>query len=258
MYKVQSYQVAQGINIKMVRAKLNYTLLFAEADELFYQINDYQYLSIFQFGIVSFFNVSDTEIKTIKHQIKNFGRGHVKDSLTEDIVVKITPNLLKVSFNAVELPSLEDEMIRLVMLHTSQSVALDRYSEITEALLNEANVHSEELERSGRLKISSKNLKKFIGKTLNLKNRISENLYIFDSPDVTWEDEQLATLDYHLKQTFDLKNRYFAIEKRITIIKENLELFKGIWDHRESSTLEWIIIILIVIEVIDMFVLKFF
>merc|ERR1711974_121617 len=115
--------------------------------------------------------------------------GHVKDSLTEDIVVKITPNLLKVSFNAVELPSLEDEMIRLVMLHTSQSVALDRYSEITEALLDEANVHSEELERSGRLKISSKNLKKFIGKTLNLKNRISENLYIFDSPDVTWEDE---------------------------------------------------------------------
>ena len=108
MYKVQSYQVAQGINIKMVRAKLNYTLLFAEADELFYQINDYQYLSIFQFGIVSFFNVSDTEIKTIKHQIKNFGRGHVKDSLTEDIVVKITPNLLKVSFNAVELPRLED------------------------------------------------------------------------------------------------------------------------------------------------------
>ena len=103
-----------------------------------------------------------------------------------------------------------------------------------------------------------KRLKKFIGKTLNLKNRISENLYIFDSPDVTWEDEQLATLDYHLKQTFDLKNRYFAIEKRITIIKENLELFKGIWDHRESSTLEWIIIILIVIEVIDMFVLKFF
>ena len=157
---------------------------------------------------------------------------NVPDNRFNEVIAQKNKALEQANEYKVQLDKLKSDA------ETARQKELEKQGEY-KTLLDEANVHSEELERSGRLKISSKNLKKFIGKTLNLKNRISENLYIFDSPDVTWEDEQLATLDYHLKQTFDLKNRYFAIEKRITIIKENLELFKGIWDHRESSTLLW-------------------
>jgi uncharacterized Rmd1/YagE family protein len=108
------------------------------------------------------------------------------------------------------------------------------------------------------LDISGNQLKRVIGKILNIKNKISENLYIFDAPESTWEDEQLNRLNLALKQTFDLKDRYNLIHDRIDIIKENLELFKSIMDHKESSQLDWIIIILIVIEVIDMFIAKLF
>jgi len=40
------------------------------------------------------------------------------------------------------------------------------------------------------------------------------------------------------------------------IIKEDLELFKDIMDHRESSKLEWIIVLLILVEVVDAFVIR--
>jgi uncharacterized Rmd1/YagE family protein len=149
-------------------------------------------------------------------------------------------------------------MIRLVMLNLSQSVALDRYSEITEELLVETNKHTSYLEEKGKLDISGNSLKRFIGKILNIKNKISENLYIFDSPESTWENEQLNKINQDLKRTFDLQDRYRLIHDRIDIIKENLELFKDIMDHKESSKLEWIIIILIVIEVIDLFITKLF
>ncbi|WP_242091893.1 RMD1 family protein [Aestuariivivens sediminicola] len=163
---------------------------------------------------------------------------------------------MKVEFDKVILPDLDQEMIRLVMLNTSQSVALERYSEITEDLLIETNKHTVYLEKHGKLDISGNKLKRFIGKILNIKNKISENLYIFDSPEVAWENKELNKLNQDLKQSFDLKDRYRLIHDRIEIIKENLELFKDIMDQRESSLLEWTIIILIVIEVIDLLISK--
>jgi uncharacterized Rmd1/YagE family protein len=142
------------------------------------------------------------------------------------------------------------------MLNTSQSVALDKYLEITDQLLSETSQYVDALELTGKLKISGKRLKRFIGHVLKIKNQISENLYIFDSPDITWENEALNKLNVSLKQTFDLKDRYRYIYERTAIIKEDLELFKDIMDHRESSKLEWIIILLILVEVVDVFFLR--
>ncbi len=258
MYKVKSRQIAQYLNIREIKKNLTFSLLFSDSDELFYKVSETKYIYIFQFGIISYFNLSEENIKNVEKQLSSAGKGIVSDHLIETIDVSVQENTLKVLFNSVTIPRIDEEMIRLIMLHTSQSVALDRYSEITERLLEEATKHTDSLEKNGRLRISSLKLKKFIGRTLNIKNRISENLYIFDSPEVVWEDEQLEKLDNDLKKTFDLKNRYRNIQDRIAIIKENLELFKDIWNHKESSTLEWVIIILIVIEVIDLFIMKVF
>ena len=111
----------------------------------------------------------------------------------------------KFGYNKVEILTAEVEVLRLIMLNVSQSVALDYYSHQTNALLEETNYHTQILEKKGQLDISGKNLKKYIGRTLNLKNKIAENLYIFDSPDVTWENETLNKVDLSLKNTFDLQ-----------------------------------------------------
>jgi required for meiotic nuclear division protein 1 len=256
MYNVQSYQIAQSINIKAVKGNIKSLLLSSGSDELFFKLGDKQYLYVVQFGIISFFNVDPSGINELIKQISSFGKGTVSDLLNEDIEVFVLEDTLKVAFDSVTIPNFDEEMIRLIMLHTSQSVALDRYAEITEDLLEEASIHTNSLELKGKLHISKKNLKMLIGKIMNIKNGIYENLYIFDSPEVAWQDEQLAKLDNDLKNTFDLKNRYRNIQDRIAITKENLELFKDIWDHKESSALEWIIIILILVEIIDLFITK--
>ncbi|WP_372756083.1 RMD1 family protein [Mariniflexile sp.] len=258
MYATVAYQVANTINIKESKSHLSWSLIFHGSDELFYKVSNNSFIYIFQYGIVSFFNLDEDTINSVFNKIKPFCTNYFIDKLSDVVEVSVSNNTLKVGFNSVILPSLDEEMIRLVMLNTSQSVALDRYSEITEALLIETNKHTTYLENKGKLDISGYTLKRFIGRVLNIKNRISENLYIFDSPDSTWENEQLNKLNLELKQTFDLTDRYRLIHDRIEIIKENLDLFKDIMYHKESSKLEWIIIILIVIEVVDMFIAKIF
>ncbi|MCL5130118.1 RMD1 family protein [Algibacter sp. L4_22] len=256
MYCVVAYQVASAIQLKTSKQELPWQLVFQDSDELYYKSSDQKFIYIFQYGMVCFFNMAHAEIEQALKKIKPFCSNYFTEKLSESVSVIIKPETLRVTFDHVVLPKLDQEMIRLVMLNTSQSVALNRYAEITEELLIETNKHTLYLEEKGKLDISGNKLKRFIGKILNIKNKISENLYIFDSPESTWENEQLNKLNQDLKRTFDLQDRYRLIHDRIEIIKDNLELFKDIMDHKESSRLEWIIIILIVIEVIDLFVGK--
>lgn len=258
MYKAVAYQLARTINIQPLTKNLNAKIVSRERDELFVKIVDKQYAYIFQFGVISFFNMSEKEITNFTNNVSEYFLGEVEDNSVDDIEVKIQEGVQKVTFDSVVLPSFDEEMIRLVMLHTAQSVALDRYTFLAEKLLEETTMHTRVLESRGRLGISGRKLKKFIGRTLIIKNRIYENLYIFDAPEVAWDDERLTRLDIDLKRTFDLKSRYRSVSDSIEIIKENLDLFIDIWHHKESSFLEWIIIILILVEVFDMFINKFF
>ncbi len=257
MFEVVAYQIAASINIRQCKGLLPLEILYSDSDELYLRNGDKKFVYIFQYGMVSFFNHSVKEINDILHALSALSKEAISsDQFSEKIQVQIVEGLQKVAFDKVVLPSFDTEAIRLVMMNTSQSVALDRYSNITEQLLEEANEHTKYLEKMGRLNISGYKLMRFIGKTLNIKNQISENLYIFDEPESTWENEKLNKLNLELKNTFDLKIRYRNIYERIEIIRENLELFKDIRQHNESSRLEWIIIILILVEVLDLFIFR--
>ncbi len=97
---------------------------------------------------------------------------------------------------------------------------------------------------------------RFLGKALNTQNDIAENIYIFDAPDLTWEDEYLDRLHRGLMKHFDLRIRFSEIEYTLRIIENNLTVFREIIHQRESNLLEFIIILLILVEVFDLFITK--
>lgn len=245
--EVYAVQIADVISIKNCRKNFSAELLFYDNDERFQG----QYIYIFKYGVVCFYNMNKEEVEQIYREILNYAKNNVEEDISENINVVIgSVKSDKVSFGTITLKQFDVESLRLIMLNISQSVALDHYANISEQILEDTKVHTSYLEENGKLDISGKNLKKYIGRVLNIKNKISENLYIFDAHDVTWDDETLNKLDQNLKRVFDLKDRYRSIQDQVEIIKENLELFKDIMFQKESSKLEWIIIILILVEVI--------
>ena len=190
--------------------------------------------------------------------ISPFCRNILPVRLSDEFDIETNAGRLHFGFDKVSIPKRDVEMLRLIMLHVSQSVALDHFEGLTALLMEEANHHTQSLEIKGRLELSGIRLKRYIGKALNLKNRIAENLYIFDSPPETWEDETLNKIDVGLKRTFDLQDRFRNISEGLQIIKDNLDLFKDLLQYRQSTMLEWIIILLILVEVINLFFEKFF
>jgi len=256
--KVHSYQIADSIDIKQLKTAFTATIYHEDADELFYEIENEKLLYIFKYGIVSFLNYSETEMSAFIQLIIPHCKNILSQKLSDEFEIETNAQRVKFGFNKIELAAADTEMYRLVMLNVSQSVALDHYAQQTKMLLEDTYHHTQTLEHKGSLNLSGINLKKFIGRTLNLKNRIAENLYIFDSPEETWEDENLNKLDIGLKKTFDLQARFRDIQEGLQIVKENLELFKDILQYRNSTVLEWIIIILILVEVLNLFFEKLF
>lgn len=256
--QVISYQIADSIDIKSIKLSLPFELVHADADESFYQTGSTQFLYVFKYGVVCFLNYDDKKIGEILQLIFPHCKNLFELKLSEEFQIEVGSKENKFGYNKIEITEANAEIFRLIMLNVSQSVSLDYYSDLTNKLLEETNYHTEVLERKGKLDISGRTLIKYIGKTLNLTNRITENLYIFDSPPETWEDENLNKIDIGMKRTFDLQERYRNIREGLGIVKENQELFKDIMQYRNSNLLEWVIIVLIFLEVMNLIFEKIF
>jgi uncharacterized Rmd1/YagE family protein len=258
MLKVLSYQVADAIDVKALRSAYKEGIYLYDSDELFYKTAEQSFIYVFKYGVVCFLNCEPKEMDAFLQKVTPYCRNLFSQYLSEEFEIEINARENKFGYNKIEIVQADIQTFRIIMLNVSQSVALDYYSELTDKLLEESNSHNQILEKKGRLDISGVKLKQFIARTLILKNRISENLYVFDSPPETWENEQLGKLDQGLKGTFDLQERYRDIREGLEIIKENLELFKDLLQYRNSTFLEWIIIILIFLEVLNLLWEKLF
>ena len=255
--KVVSYQIADAIDVKSFSSAFKAELYYNDPAELFYKTGSEDYVYVFKYGAVCFLNYDQIRISEFLRFIVPYCKNHFENSFTDEFLVETQAKDLRVGFNKIEIASADIEVLRLVMLNVTQSVALDYYEDQNTNLLAETNTYTQRLEKKGQLGISGVQLRKYIGRTLLLRNRIAENIYVFDSPPETWENENLNKIDADLKRTFDLQVRVRTLQEGLNIIRDNLEMFQGLLQNRYSTILEWIVIILILVEVLNLIIGKF-
>ena len=248
--RIEAYQIAEVINLKKFKGEYTNSPLVANNSELFYKEDNDKYFYLFNYGVVAFAGYDDLDKSKLLQFIKTYTEDAIEGDYREDFSVQIDPNKpFSLKYESLTVENLTDDMVRIIALNTAQSVSLDYYEELTYQILKSTKQLTDELEKKGKLSSSKVELLKFIGKTLNIKNSIIDNLYIFDAPDIVWENEFLEKIDEGLKKTFDLRMRYRDIDYKLKIVQDNLTLFTDLLQNRESTRLEWVIIILILIEV---------
>lgn len=257
--KIEAYQVAEVINLKKFRADYTNVPLLFNNSELFYKEEGNKYWYLLSYGVVVFGGFGDLEKSEFLKFVKTYSEDQVTLTFEENFELQVDPQASVVlAYNSITIPEITEDSIRLVMLNVGQSVSLDYYEHLTLEIFQDSQKFTDELEQTGTFKHSKKDLLKFIGRTLNIKNSIIDNLYIFDAPEEVWEDEHLERIDKGLKRNLDLKMRYQDVDYKLKIVQENLKLFTDLLQNRESTRLEWVVIILILIEVFDLLVKKFF
>lgn len=252
LIKIEAIQIAEAFTIKKIRTEFEVEPYSSSLSELFYTLNGKRkYLYIFDYGVVVFANYTKAEKQKFIDFVEKYATAKVNLDLFEEYRIEIDSSIPKVVIknDFVLVPFINPDVLRITMLNIAQSVALDYYESLTDELISSSKVYIQELEHRGKLSISKKNLLKYIGKVLNVKNSIVDNLYILDDPNLVWDNEELNLLNRHLKANFDINPRFRDLDYRLDIVEENLKLFTDVLNVNESSRLEWIVIILIFLEI---------
>jgi uncharacterized Rmd1/YagE family protein len=253
-YKLIAINISDSIDIKSLKSNFLGTLITSTSTEIFYKIADNKFISIFNYGVIAFSEYTQQEIEQVISIIKPYLINE-QNRISETIEVSFDSTSISYQNNILSLPIeyYKDEIFRIVMFDLGQSIALDYYSSIGEKLLGQVKAFAAELEEKGKISLNKKEMMKFIGKSLNTKNKIIDTLYIFDSPDIAWESEKIDKIHKYLVRTFDLIARFKEVEYTFNIVDGNLQMFKDTYEHQHSATLEIVVIILILIEILQTF-----
>lgn len=162
-------------------------------------------------------------------------------------------------FFDVDILTIEEDSdeIRLSLSYGfSQSVKLQYFETIIDALIEKYNPMLQSLSNKGEMPISRKQIQQIIGEILGAKsemNLISNFLY---HPKFFWQHPTLEEHFIMLERYLHIQRRVNAINHRLDTLNEIFEMFNLYLQNQHSHNLEIIIIALITIEII-VGVLKF-
>jgi hypothetical protein len=77
-------------------------------------------------------------------------------------------------------------------------------------------------------------------------------LRLLDRSDTAWNNGRYGAVWYGMRSEFDFDERFEALEFKLKLIEQNAKFFVEVLQSQKSSTLEWIIVVLIFVECIIM------
>ena len=255
MKSLHAFHISESIDLKSLRNSYSGDTIYASSTELLFKTKTAEYLYVTNYGVVAFSDMNEVQMSEALGYVKKFTENPFNERYTEQFRINENEQL-EFEFDHLNVPKINEQTLHVTFFNMAQSLALDFYQNVAEKILRTIKNFTKDLEEKGKLCIKKKDMLKFVGHSLNMKNAVTENLYIFDSPQIVWEDEYLDQIHIGLVRSFDPRLRFREVENTFGVIDDNLRTFHEVLQHKESAMLEWIIIILILIEVVDMFIHK--
>jgi uncharacterized Rmd1/YagE family protein len=258
----QIYKIADIINAEEVKAKIfDREVLYVEADALYVALNGadkhkpdkHGKVFIFNYGCVVFWGLPEPMCKHFLKIIRRFLLQPLAEPVMEKCKFDIDETQESYVDEEQDVIFLEkaDYMLQLSFSYgLSQSVKLDVFESYVNKTISENERIPQELVRTGKISLSRKALAKKTGNLFLTRYSINLNSDILDTPDFFWRRPKYEPY-YQMSVDFlDIEHRVEVLNQRLNIIHELYEVVSTELQHLHSSRLEWIIIILIMMEVL--------
>lgn len=142
----------------------------------------------------------------------------------------------------------------------AQSVKLGGYENTIQSIFEKTKHLPERLAKLGKVNLSRRATRKLIGRIFVERTSINLHLDLMEAPNFFWENTELEPLHKMVTEYVDQRQRLNNLNQRLAVLQELLDMLATELNAQHSSRLEWIIIILIAIEIVLMLgneILKF-
>lgn len=156
----------------------------------------------------------------------------------------------KIVKDEIVLPNSEPGTLLAVSFAIGRSVKLSALETALQRTLNLTQHIPTDLLLHGKVELSRNEIRRMMGQLFLERNSIALQCDVLDIPEFFWENIESEPLYLMVAHHFDLEKRVKVLNQRLTIVHDLFNMLGNEINHLHSSRLEWIIIILIVIEVI--------
>ncbi len=205
-----------------------------------------------QFNVLTMINCSRLKvIETLELLGVEEAEDFDKVGIYQDYPLSIDPDLptpFKIDNEKITLKEYSLIQLQIIAHVISQSVALDLY----EQKLSDYYERSRDLiDTADTYSIFKRTkLARFAKQLVLIRHDMVIDLYLLDKPDILWENEDAEMLYNRLASVLELKSRFDVVEYKLSSIKDDIVMVMDLTNHNHSSFLEWIIIILIAVEIV--------
>jgi uncharacterized Rmd1/YagE family protein len=215
-------------------------------------------LFFFNHGCFVTWNLSKQQEKKIIDEIKPFSIDPLEKIEMDRFIyylgkeTRLFPHQ-RFNVDVITLESDESDNVQIklaISYGLAQSIKLESYEEsVNKTVL--ANSHfPRELAHFGKISLSRAEISKRIGEIFLTRSSVNLSSEYLDVPEYFWRYSNLESYYEMTEKFLDIPKRVAALNHKLDVAHEILEMLNSQLQHRYSSILEFVIILLIFIEIV--------
>lgn len=211
-------------------------------------------LFIFEYGVIVMWGFTEREEKAFLRDIERFEKEKLaeEDVQVEEFNYYITQSYQPRIYNDfITLRDGSNYMIKLSISHAiAQSVKISLFEELVDNTIEDTQEIPQEIASSGKVSMSKEEIMKSIGELFILRININLHGSVLDSPEIMWSEPRLEPIYQATRGYLEINQRVALLNQRLEVISDLLQMLKEQLGHSHEEYLEFIVILLVGVEVL--------
>lgn len=209
---------------------------------------------IFEYGVLVLWGFTLREEQAFLNDLEKFENEKLaqEDIQIEEFNYYITKSYQPRIYNDfITLRDGSNYMLKLSISHAiSQSVKISLFEELVDNTIEDTQDIPQQIALAGKVEMNKDEIMKSIGELFILRININLHGSVLDSPEIMWAEPHLEPIYQATRGYLEINQRVALLNQRLEVISDLLQMLKEQLGHSNEEYLEFIVIILVGVEVL--------